>query len=251
MIAPAVSPPFPWKIGDHVVVIGDTGSGKSYLLANAILRMREYVVVFLTKSDPRDTELWKSAGFKFIRKASDIDDTRYSRFVLQPRYHEQAREGWRLAEKVYKQGRWTIVFDEFMLAERLGLKEQIEKLLTQGRSNQITVVVGQQRPVVTSRFALSQATHCFTFVVEGRDADTLAEATTPRLLPMISERYRSMQSHRAEAAAIPMLREHEFAYYNRKLRVVGRGYARTLNGLLASPGNLANSRRNSLDSATA
>lgn len=246
------APPFPWKIGDHVAVIGDTGSGKSYLLANGLLRMREYVVVFLTKTDPRDTALWKKAGYKFVRHAKDIDDARYSRFVVQPRYHEQAREGWRLAEKVYRQGRWTIVFDEYYLAERIGLKEQVEKLLTQGRSNQITVVVGMQRPVAISRFVISQCTHVLTFVVEGRDADTLGEAATPRLLPLISERYRAMPSHRIETAANPMLREHEFAYYNRKHRALARGYVQSLPAILYPPGrDLAKSRQESLDTATA
>lgn len=246
------APPFPWKIGDHVAVIGDTGSGKSYFLANGLLRMREYVVVFLTKSDKRDTALWKSAGYKFVRRAKDIDDARYSRFVVQPRYHEQAREGWLLAEKVYRQGHWTIVWDEYFLAERIGLGEQIEKLLTQGRSNAITVVVGMQRPVAISRFAISQATHVFTFVVEGRDADTLGESATPRLLPLISERWRAQSSHRADAARIPMLREHEFAYYNRKHRAVARGYVQSLLRILYPPGrDVAKSRQNSLDTASA
>src|SRR5207247_4147175 len=98
------APPFPWEIGDHCAVIGDTGSGKSYFLANGLLAMREYVVVFLTKTDPRDTALWKAAGYKFIRHAKDIDDARYSRYVLQPHKHEQAREGWRLIQKVQRQG---------------------------------------------------------------------------------------------------------------------------------------------------
>jgi len=241
--------PFPWKIGDHVMVIGDTGSGKSYLMANGLLRLREYVVVFLTKKDERDTDLWKRAGYRFIRHARDIDDARYNRYVLQPKYSEQAIEGWRLFEKVYRQGRWTVVVDEFLLAERLGLRESIERVHTQGRSDQLTMVVGQQRPVGTSRFAISQSTHVFSFVVEGRDAATLAEAATPRFLPLVSESWRAR--HARDAAAIPMLREHEFAYYHRKHRVIARGYQRTLSGLLVRPGDLAKSSQKSLDIATA
>lgn len=243
------SAPFPWKIGDHVTVIGDTGSGKSVLLARGLLPMREYVVVFLTKKDARDTDLWRNAGYRFIRRASDINDARYSKFVLQPKYSDQAREGWRLFELVYRQGRWTIVIDEFYLATKLGLGEQIDRLLTQGRSDAITVVVGQQRPVATSRFAISQSTHIFTFVVEGRDADTLIEASTPRLYPLISERWRERASNRKVAEATPILRTHEFAYYHRKERVVGRGYTQTIGGLLVRPGELAKSSQKSLDTA--
>jgi energy-coupling factor transporter ATP-binding protein EcfA2 len=245
------APPFPWKIGDHVMVIGDTGTGKSTLLAKGILPLREYVVVFLTKKDPRDTNLWESAGYRFIRHAKDIDDERYSRFVLQPRYSEQTLEGWRLFEKVYRQGRWTIVVDEFFLATKIGLGDQIDRLHTQGRSDAITVVVGQQRPVATSRFAISQSTHVFTFAVEGRDADTLAEAATPRFLPLISERWRAQSSHRAEAERVPMLRSHEFAYYHRGNRVLARGYVRTISGLLIKPGIGLKSSPKSLDSVPA
>lgn len=245
------TPPFPWKLGDHVTVIGDTGSGKSYLLANGLLPMREYVVVFLTKRDDRDTDLWRKAGYKIVRRAKDIDDGRYSRFVLQPRYHEQAREGWALCEKVYRQGRWTVVFDEYFLAERIGLKEQIERLLTQGRSDQITVVLGQQRPVMTSRFAITQSTHIFTFIVEGRDAEHLAAAATPRLMPLVSEAWRMRSGNRTEASRVPMLHRHEFAYYNRKDRILMRGYARTISGVLIPPGNVAKSRQLSLDNAPA
>lgn len=230
------APPFAWRIGDHVTVVGDTGSGKSTFLAKGLLPMREYVVVFLTKFDKRDTELWQKAGYRIVRHAKDIDDARYSKFVLQPRLSEQAREGWRLCQKVYRQGRWTVVFDEFWLAEKLGLRDEIEMLLTQGRSNHLTVVVGQQRPVVTSRFAISQSTHVITFVVEGRDADTLGESATPRLMPLISERWRAQATHRAEAERTPMLREYEFAYYHRKYRFLARGYVRTLSGILVPPG---------------
>lgn len=237
------TPPFPWKIGEHVAIIGDTGTGKSVLTARGLLPLREYVVVFLTKSDPRDTRLWKSAGYKFIREAKEIDNARYSRFVLQPAYSKQAIEGWRLFERVYRQGRWTVVIDEFLLAERLGLREQIERLHTQGRSDGITVVVGQQRPVVTSRFALSQSTHVISFRVDGRDAKTIADATTTRVLPFLDEKYSTPE--------IPALDGHDFVYIHRGKRYVGRGNAQSFGSILVRPGLLQKSRQVSLDKAPA
>lgn len=222
------TPPFRWGIGEHVCVIGDTGTGKTYLLANALLRMRRYVIVFVTKSDPDDTAKWKAAGYHFIRKAKDMDDARYTRFVLQPRYSQQAVEGWRMLEKVYRQGRWTVVIDEFFLATRLGLQEQIERLHTQGRSDGITVVVGQQRPVQTSRFAISQSTHVLSFRVDGRDAKTIADATTTRLLPFLDEKHATAET--------PVLAGHDFAYVNRARRYVGRGNARALAALILPAG---------------
>ena len=151
-----------------------------------------------------------------------------------------------------RQGRWTIVIDEFWLATRLGLGDDIDELLTQGRSAKITTVVGMQRPVAISRFAISQATHVVSFIVEGRDVKTLAEAATPRFLPLISEQWRDMATHRAEAARTPMLRKHEFAYYNRPDRFMARGTAQSLAAILRAPGrNLAKSRQKPLDTVNA
>lgn len=211
------TPPFAWRPGEHVSVIGDTGTGKTYLIAKSLLRMRRYVIVFKTKKDDDDAEKWH--GFHRIRKASSVDDGRHERFLLEPEYTYQAREGWRMLERAYRQGGWTVVIDELWAAERIGLADQIERMLTQGRSQKLTVVIGQQRPVGTTRFALSQTTHLFSFRVEGRDAKTVAEATTPRMLPVLDT-----------------LPHRHFAYYNRAHRYVGTGTAQRLGVLLTAGG---------------
>lgn len=224
----AVSPPFPWMPGEHMAVIGDTGTGKTYLLAKAILPLRRYVVVFKTKADPDDDSKWR--GYRRIRHARDIGDERYERFLLDPAYRSQAREGHDLLERVWRQGRWTIVIDEGWYTEKLGLQPYIERLLTQGRSTGISVVFGQQRPVTTSRFVISQCSHLFTFRVEGRDAKTIGESATPRLLPYISEEYATRQHDPSR-----LLQGHDFAYYHRPTRTVGVGNARTLGSLIRAP----------------
>lgn len=220
--------PFPWMPGEHMAVIGDTGTGKTYLLAKAILPLRRYVVVFKVKADKDDDAKWQ--GYKRIRSAKGITDPRHDRYLLDPEYKAQAKEGYDLLERVWRMGGWTIVIDEGWMTEKLGLQPYIERLLTQGRSQDISVVFGQQRPVTTSRFVISQCTHLFTFRVEGRDADTIAEATTPRLLPYISERY---AERRGDTSLL--LTGHDFAYYHRPTRTVGIGNARTVGRLIRAP----------------
>lgn len=212
-------PPFAWVPGEHVSAIGDTGTGKTYLLSR-LLRMRRYVVVFKTKADKDDDDKWR--GFHRIREAKALGDERYDRFLLDPKYERQAIEGYRMLDRVWRQGGWTVCVDELWYAEKLGLTLDIERLLTQGRSQGISVVIGQQRPVGTSRFAISQTTHLFTFRVEGRDAKTVAEASTPRILPVIET-----------------LTGHDFAYYNRAQRIVATGNARALGRVILSPGEIA------------
>lgn len=229
------APPFPWLPGEHVAVIGDTGTGKSYLLAKGLLRMRNYVVVLKTKADDDDADKWQ--GFHRIRKARGIDNERYSRFLLDPEYRYQAVEGADLLERVWRQGGWTVVIDEGWYAERIGLSEYIDRLLTQGRSSKVSVVFGQQRPVTTSRFVISQSTHVFCFRVEGRDMKTIAEATTPRIVPVIESLQRIPHTNTAT----------EFAYYHRGYRYVGKGQTGTLGRIIGTRGDVEKSSQKAID----
>jgi hypothetical protein len=195
-----------WQPGEHVTVIGDTGTGKTYLMAR-LVELRRWVVVLKTKSDRT-----KFPGdFRHARRATALDNPRIEKVVIEPVYERQAREGWLVFEKVWKQQGWTLVIDELWYVERLGLSEQVERMLTQARSKDITAMVGMQRPVTQSRFAISQCTHLFTFGLEGRDAKTVAEATTPRILPIIES-----------------LTGHDFAYFNRRTKEVRVGNANRL-----------------------
>jgi hypothetical protein len=105
-----------------------------------------------------------------------------------------------------------------LYAERLGLRDPIERLLTQGRSKSITTIVGMQRPAWTTRFAISQSTHLFTFRLEGRDIKTVADATSPRIVDVIVN-----------------LKGYDFAYFNRRDRIVTVGNARRLGAIFENP----------------
>lgn len=211
-IHPSATLPRPWRIGEHVAAVGDTGTGKTYLISQ-LVAARKYVCVFRTKPDDI-----KFPGFVTARKAERMDDLYTDRILLAPSYEHQAFEGYQMLEKAWRQGNWTIVIDELWYAERIGLKPYIERLLTQGRSKGVSLIVGMQRPAMISRFAISQCTHLFSFRVDGRDADTIKLATTPRLLD-----------------AIQTLDGHDFAYYHRAKRIVATGNARNLGAILKIP----------------
>lgn len=201
--------PVPWNQGEHVTVIGDTGTGKTYLIAR-LIQQREYVIFFKTKAD--DTAL--PTDFRRAKKAAILDGTA-RRIILQPDYRQQAREGWYMFEKVWTQGGWTLVIDELWYTERLGLTDQVERILTQARSKYVSMVLGMQRPVTTSRFAISQCKHLFTFALEGRDAKTVAEATTPRILPYLQA-----------------LTGHDFVYFHRASKTILIGNANDLGKII-------------------
>lgn len=201
-----------WRYGEHVSVIGDTGSGKTYLISR-LLDTRRYVLFVQTKSD--DTVAKEYKGFVERKQARSMDSLTESRIILKPRYNDQRQEIAAALERVWKQGGWTAVVDELLYVEKLKLTWSVDRLLTQGRSEKISTVVGMQRPVAITRWAISQSTHVFCFRVEGRDIATVAEATSPRI-----------------AGPITRLKQYEFAYFNRQTRQVHIGNAQRIDELI-------------------
>lgn len=197
-----------WKQGEHVALIGDTGSGKTFL-ESRLLDYRQYVIVLRTKADDISFP-----GYKKVRTVAQLGSDS-DKYLLEPRYEEQARECRRALEMVWKQGGWTIAIDELYYATLLGLEKPINKLLTQGRSKSISVVCGMQRPTGITRFAISQATHVFTFQSEGRDVKTIADATTPQA-----------------KLIVPELKQYQFWYWNRKSKLHTVSIAQNLRQVL-------------------
>lgn len=181
-----------WRQGEHVGVIGQNGSGKTYLLSK-LLPLRQYVIVIRTKADDI-----RFTGFRRIRSIDGVAAT-HGRYLLDPPYERQRAEVHRCLEMAWKQGGWCVAVDElYYVGQRLKQEAGVERLLTQGRSLHVSTVIGVQRPSRVSRFALSEPNHIFSFRLEGRDVKTLAEATTPRI-----------------EAAMAQLGRYQFVYYNR------------------------------------
>lgn len=205
--------PIVWRQGQHAAVVGRTGSGKTYLISK-LVQLRKYVVIFRTKPDRN-----KFPGFATVRKASAMDHWGSERILLEPSYERQAVEGYEMLDRAWRDGGWTVVIDENWYAEaHLGLKPYIVRLLTQGRSKDISVVVGMQRPVDISRFALSEITHLFVFRTEGRDLKfSLRDSTNDAIVP-----------------AVRALRGHDFVYYNAAKDELTAGNANKLDHILIS-----------------
>lgn len=215
--------PVTWSQGEHVAIVGDTGTGKTTLMA-ALAAYRSHVIVLRTKIDSRHEPAFE--GFKYADSASVLDDPRYERIILTPKYREQGKQAYAMFEKVWQHGRWCVMIDElFYVDQVLHLRSMVDMLLTQGRGSKITVVTGMQRPSFVSRFSLSQITHLFSFRVEKRDLKTLRDAYTNRLVPLI------------DPDSPQVVKHHEFAYYNRTRTIVARGSTDTLQQIISRPSN--------------
>lgn len=203
--------PVQWQPGEHIAVIGRTGTGKTYMMAR-LVEWRKYVAIFRTKSDDI-----KFPGFVTIKDAKGLNDVKSKRLLIDPEYRHQASIGADVFETVWRRGGWSIFLDELFYIHRLGLGSYVDMLLTQGRSKRISVVTGMQRPVNVTRFALSEVTHIFAFGVEGRDQKTIAELASDDF---------------ATVAGSRDMPPYHFAHYHRPTHSVAVGTADRLDRIL-------------------
>lgn len=213
--------PTQWLPGEHLAVIGTTGTGKTYLMSQ-LVKLRKFVVVLITK--PTDGIKW---GPEFV-KARDVkalDDWRNEKILLKPDFKDQPKVAHDLIWKIWKQRGWTLVIDEaFYAQQQLGLQDDLEMIYTQGRSAGISVMSGIQRPVGVTRFLISEAHHVISFRVEGRDLLTVKLSTNPGM-----------------AEAIGNLHQYDFAHYYTKSRdrngvpIIRTGNAKRLDRVFSFP----------------
>ncbi len=167
-----------WDQGEHVSLLGPTGQGKT-TLALHMLREREqsngYVCILATK--PRDRVLRafaKDRGYRIIRDWPP--DTEGRRFVLWPPFGgladvEKQRDVFlRALADMFSQEAWCVYIDELhYLTDALNLDKWAKILWLQGRSLDMTLVAGTQRPRHVPLEAYSQATHLFMWRTNDRE----------------------------------------------------------------------------------
>ncbi len=176
--------PIAWHQGDHLALIGQTKSGKSTVAAE-LLKRRHWLIVFRSKTDQARQAIEYPVE-KLVRKTSDLDWIKFSRYELRPRYHEQRREFALALDKANREGGWCCYLDEtYHIDEELKLRPLINEAMTQGSGKGVTMVCGIQRPVGTTRFVLSQSLHVISFGMEGRDVTELAHATSDTMADVV------------------------------------------------------------------
>jgi hypothetical protein len=213
-----------YKAGEHVTVLAPTGGGKTHLafqLLGATSRPELPAVVYVLK--PRDETVDKfTVKHKFLTVRAwppprmRIWEKKPNGYVLWPLESDNPElDDYRHAEifkkatrALYRKGNRIIFADEtYSLENELGLKTELRRVWTKGRSMGTGLWAASQRPVYISMWAY-QANHLFL----ANDPDTAA-------LKRLSEIGAGIDPKIIEAELTKLERYH-FLYINRDERAM-------------------------------
>lgn len=166
-----------WEQGQHIVVSGPTGSGKSTIgrhLDEIRIHKGGHVVVFIAKFVADKTITNEYAGWKRWSTWNDRPSPRDNRILLWPdvtkaktipEKREIQREAFRDAiNKIMDRGHQTVDFDEGLYMCNpmyMNLASEISLMHEQGRSANITVITKMQRPANVPLVVYGSAAHAF------------------------------------------------------------------------------------------
>ena len=181
-----------FKQGDHVTIIGPTGTGKTHI-ALELAELRDYVIFVACKpADPLIADLvvvrqyWLTGKMEVPYYEYPAGSGRYipafNRVVFWPRLSPETikrlkPEDVLRAEKnmqkpavggaigyVRKNEKWCLILDEATwVARDLGLQRELDSALFQFRTLEASLILCGQRPAWMGQYALSQPTHLFLF----------------------------------------------------------------------------------------
>jgi len=178
--------------GEHMLIVGHTGSGKTHLQFS-LLPKWPYTAAFGTKNnDSTMDRLVESKGYERYNRWIRMSANDHPRRVIWPPANNlkdmtdlQKKTFEHAMEVIWGEGGrpkenpvgWAVAMDEvWWFAHQLGMANYIKIYLQQGRSNGISLLGASQRPAFIPTEFYSQSTHLFFFVEkERRNLDRISE----------------------------------------------------------------------------
>jgi energy-coupling factor transporter ATP-binding protein EcfA2 len=166
-----------WRQGEHVLISGSTGSGKT-TLARMVDQVRidrgGFVIVLVAKLSPDKTIVNDYKGFTRWEKMKKNPSRHENKILLWPNTDKlrNRRDKTALQKEVFDhafdvfmdKGKWTVHVDEglYMCSPTfMNMEKDLAMLHAMGRSSNLTVVTLTQRPSHLPLILYSSAAHAF------------------------------------------------------------------------------------------
>lgn len=176
-----------WDQGEHLILLGKTGRGKTSFATDVLERRRKQrkasIANFVTKKrDQTSSDLLAKGWTRIFDWPPTYAQRKRGQLILWPPYTKAStyprdvRPIFMAAlDEIMEEGNWTLYLDEASyMVSSLKLRTSMDEFFTQSRSNGITLLAGSQRPVWVSRSMLSQ--HCWVCCFRIGDADDARRA---------------------------------------------------------------------------
>lgn len=168
-----------WEQGQHAILLGKTGSGKTTmaleLIRQRVRRRGAFAVALGTKA--RDRTL-RDTGWPIVRTwPPTYAQMQTHHVVFWPPYTRPSTARYstkpaviHFLDELMLEGGWTLFVDEMAyLVETLGLRSILDEYWNGGRSSGLSLIAGTQRPYWLSRSAVSQGDWVICFRINDED----------------------------------------------------------------------------------
>ena len=154
------------EAGQHISVLGTTGSGKTFFVRNAILPVYDRVLV--VDSEDYDFPDFPAVSVPKALRLAKSDYSFYVRVVVAPSETDKLSDlcrgllagGHDLAVYIDEITDWTTPTT---------IPDDLRNLIRKARKRYISVIVGTQRPQFLNKAFLSNSTHRFYFYISDYD----------------------------------------------------------------------------------
>jgi hypothetical protein len=206
-----------WKPGEHVTIVGPTGSGKSHIALELGDLCRFVLVIATKRDDPLLADLARR-GYYSTRDLREIAWTERDGPVPEHRkviYWQRLESAKSAAERQARQAAlvrqaldyaertrgWAVVLDELMWATRnLRLERDLDSLWFGARTQGVSVIACSQRPAQVPLLAFSSASYLFLFrTQDDRDLERLRDVSAGFPKRLLADEVARLDWHAHEA----------------------------------------------------